>query len=119
MTEQIQTRLLSVQRDLKNYEQGPPLEEEMMGPFLSEVRAMRIDRHKCSLSRNNVMAFKMLKCFLRIQIILEFSDQINELSRTGHSKDKNIYICLRPVFKKWDSYLRSTEVSCELRNVNM
>uniref|UniRef100_A0A671L3Q7 Interferon-induced GTP-binding protein Mx3-like n=1 Tax=Sinocyclocheilus anshuiensis TaxID=1608454 RepID=A0A671L3Q7_9TELE len=80
LTEQIQTRLLSVQRDLKNYEQGPPLEEEMMGPFLSEI-------------------------------ILVFSDQINELSRTGHSKDKNIYISLRPIFKKWDIYLRSTEVS--------
>uniref|UniRef100_A0A672LHQ0 Interferon-induced GTP-binding protein Mx1-like n=1 Tax=Sinocyclocheilus grahami TaxID=75366 RepID=A0A672LHQ0_SINGR len=83
LTEQIQTRLLNVQRDLKSYEQGPPLEEEMMGPFLSEI-------------------------------ILEFSDQINELSRTGHSKDKNIYISLRPVFKKWDIYLRSTEVSCEV-----
>uniref|UniRef100_A0A671L4H3 Interferon-induced GTP-binding protein Mx3-like n=1 Tax=Sinocyclocheilus anshuiensis TaxID=1608454 RepID=A0A671L4H3_9TELE len=63
LTEQIQTRLL-----------------KMMGPFLSEVRALRI--------------------------ILVFSDQINELSRTGHSKDKNIYISLRPIFKKWDIYLR-------------
>lgn len=88
LTEQIQTRLLSIQRELKNYEQGPPLEEEMMGPFLSEI-------------------------------ILEFSDQINELSRTGHSKDKNIYICLRPVFKKWDSYLRSTEVSFKARVTEM
>ncbi|XP_016117444.1 interferon-induced GTP-binding protein Mx1-like [Sinocyclocheilus grahami] len=88
LTEQIQTRLLNVQRDLKSYEQGPPLEEEMMGPFLSEI-------------------------------ILEFSDQINELSRTGHSKDKNIYISLRPVFKKWDIYLRSTEVSFKARVTEM
>uniref|UniRef100_A0A671L3L1 Interferon-induced GTP-binding protein Mx3-like n=1 Tax=Sinocyclocheilus anshuiensis TaxID=1608454 RepID=A0A671L3L1_9TELE len=76
LTEQIQTRLLSVQRDLKNYE-------------------------------NNVI------------IILVFSDQINELSRTGHSKDKNIYISLRPIFKKWDIYLRSTEVSFKARVTEM
>uniref|UniRef100_A0A8C1EY09 Uncharacterized protein n=1 Tax=Cyprinus carpio carpio TaxID=630221 RepID=A0A8C1EY09_CYPCA len=77
LTEQIHTKLLTVERELKNYDQCPPLEEEKMGPFLSEV----------------------------------FSDQINELSITGHSKDKNIYALLRPEFKKWDMYLRGTEVS--------
>ncbi|KAG1927673.1 interferon-induced GTP-binding protein Mx-like [Pimephales promelas] len=80
LTVQIQNRLLDVQRDLKNYQQGPPLEEEKMGCFLSEI-------------------------------ILEFSDKINELSRTGHSSDKNIYALLRDEFKKWDTRLRSTEES--------
>jgi len=42
LTEQIQNKLLSVQREIKNYEQGPPVEEEQMGPFLSDVRALRI-----------------------------------------------------------------------------
>uniref|UniRef100_A0A672LCT8 Interferon-induced GTP-binding protein Mx1-like n=1 Tax=Sinocyclocheilus grahami TaxID=75366 RepID=A0A672LCT8_SINGR len=72
LTEQIQTRLLNVQRDLKSYEQGPPLEEEMMGPFLSEVRALRVDHHKCYLSRNNVIAFK---------IVTEMIEKYNEIHR--------------------------------------
>ncbi|XDV25692.1 hypothetical protein PO909_029566, partial [Leuciscus waleckii] len=80
LTVQIQNKLLDVQRDLKNYQQGPPLEEEMMGRFLSKI-------------------------------ILEFSDQINELSRTGHSRGTNIYALLRAEFKKWDTRLRSTEES--------
>ncbi|KAA0702287.1 Mx Interferon-inducible [Triplophysa tibetana] len=78
LTEQIQTRLLIVQRELKNYEQGPPMEEEMMGPFLSKIT-------------------------------MKFSDSINELSRTGHSKHINIYTLLRPVFKTWDMHLRETQ----------
>uniref|UniRef100_A0A673FR81 Interferon-induced GTP-binding protein Mx1-like n=1 Tax=Sinocyclocheilus rhinocerous TaxID=307959 RepID=A0A673FR81_9TELE len=78
LTEQIQTGLVNVQRELKNYDQGPPLEVEKMGPFLSEVR---------------------------------FSDQINELSRTGHSKDRNIHALIHPVFKNWDNYLSGTEES--------
>ncbi|XP_048017805.1 interferon-induced GTP-binding protein Mx-like [Megalobrama amblycephala] len=84
LTEQIQTKLLSVQRELKKYEKGPPLEEELMGPFLSEI-------------------------------IMDFSNQINELSRTGHSKEKNIHALLRPEFKKWDMYLRGTEISFTAR----
>ncbi|XP_065137921.1 interferon-induced GTP-binding protein Mx3 [Paramisgurnus dabryanus] len=80
LTEQIHTRVLNVQRELKNYEEGPPLEEELMGPFLSMV-------------------------------IMEFSDLINNLRKTGHSKNQNIYRLLRPVFKKWDTRLRDTEVS--------
>ncbi|KAK2881494.1 hypothetical protein Q8A67_018762 [Cirrhinus molitorella] len=80
LTEQINTKILGVREDLKIYDQGPPLEEEKMGPFLSKI-------------------------------IIEFSDQINELSRTGHSKNGNIHALLRPVFKKWDSHLRDTEVS--------
>ncbi|XP_048017704.1 interferon-induced GTP-binding protein Mx-like [Megalobrama amblycephala] len=84
LTDQIDTRLLSVREELKKYNLGPPLEEEKMGPFLSEI-------------------------------IIEFSDQINELSRTGHSKEKNIHALLRPVFKKWDVYLRSTEASFTAR----
>ncbi|XP_067221006.1 interferon-induced GTP-binding protein Mx-like isoform X2 [Chanodichthys erythropterus] len=84
LTDQIDTRLLSVREELKKYNLGPPLEEEKMGPFLSHI-------------------------------IIEFSDQINELSRTGHSKEKNIHALLRPVFKKWDVYLRSTEASFTAR----
>ncbi|XP_016394250.1 interferon-induced GTP-binding protein Mx-like [Sinocyclocheilus rhinocerous] len=88
LIEQIQTTLLTVEMELKNYDQGPPLEEEKMGPFLSEI-------------------------------IMEFSDQINELSITGHSKDQNIYALLRPEFKKWEMYLRGTEVSCKSRIYTM
>uniref|UniRef100_A0A673FIX6 Interferon-induced GTP-binding protein Mx1-like n=1 Tax=Sinocyclocheilus rhinocerous TaxID=307959 RepID=A0A673FIX6_9TELE len=80
LTEQIQTGLVNVQRELKNYDQGPPLEVEKMGPFLSEI-------------------------------IMEFSDQINELSRTGHSKDRNIHALIHPVFKNWDNYLITTKVT--------
>ncbi|KAK7172214.1 hypothetical protein R3I93_004504 [Phoxinus phoxinus] len=84
LTEQIQTKLLNVQRELKNYEQGPPVKEELMGPFLSDI-------------------------------IMEFTDQIYEMSRTGHLRDKNVHALLRPVFKKWDIYLRGTEVSFTAR----
>ncbi|KAI2655944.1 Interferon-induced GTP-binding protein Mx [Labeo rohita] len=87
LTEQIQTGLVNGERELKNYNQGPPVEEEKMGPFLSEARA------------------------IRNTIIMEFSDQIHELSRTGHSKDRNIHALLRPEFKNWDNYLRNTEKS--------
>ncbi|KAA0702286.1 Mx Interferon-inducible [Triplophysa tibetana] len=78
LTEQIQTRLLNVQRELKNYEQGPPMEEEMMGPFLSSIT-------------------------------MAFCDLVHELSRTGHSKQGNIYASLRPVFMNWDIHLRKTQ----------
>lgn len=43
LSEQIQTKLQSVQEELKSYVQGPPLEEEKMGPFLSTVRAPKIN----------------------------------------------------------------------------
>lgn len=88
LTEEIQNKVLNVQRELKNYDQGPPMNEELMGPFLSEI-------------------------------ILNFSDQINELSRTGHSQDKNLYTLLRPVFRKWDNHLRSTEVLFKERVTEM
>ncbi|XP_052472161.1 interferon-induced GTP-binding protein Mx [Carassius gibelio] len=78
LTEQINTRILGVREELKKYDQGPPPEEEKMGPFFSEI-------------------------------IIRFNDQIDELSRTGHSKDRNIYALLHPVFKKWDIHLRETE----------
>lgn len=48
---------------------------------------------------------------------MEFSDQINELSRTGHSKDRNIHALIHPVFKNWDKYLRGTEESCKSRYI--
>lgn len=56
LTVQIQNKILDVQRDLKNYQQGPPLEEEMMGQFLSKVRTITIKHDKSYLSINNVMA---------------------------------------------------------------
>uniref|UniRef100_A0AAR2L603 Uncharacterized protein n=1 Tax=Pygocentrus nattereri TaxID=42514 RepID=A0AAR2L603_PYGNA len=40
-----------------------------------------------------------------------FSDRINELGRTGDAKHKNIYGLLRPVFKQWDGYLRTSQLS--------
>ncbi|XP_050958922.1 interferon-induced GTP-binding protein Mx-like [Labeo rohita] len=80
LTEQIDTKKLGVRDALKKYDQGPPLEEEKMGPFLSEI-------------------------------IIKFSDQISELSKTGQSKNMNLHALLRPVFKKWDSRLRDTEGS--------
>ncbi|XP_050985742.1 interferon-induced GTP-binding protein Mx1-like [Labeo rohita] len=88
LIEQIQTKLLIAQREIKNYNQGPPLEEEKMEHFLSEI-------------------------------IIKFSDQINELCITGHSKDRNIFALLRPEFKKWDTYLRGTEVLFTVRVYGM
>uniref|UniRef100_A0A8C2BMP5 Myxovirus (influenza virus) resistance F n=1 Tax=Cyprinus carpio TaxID=7962 RepID=A0A8C2BMP5_CYPCA len=84
LTEQINARILGAREELKKYDQGPPLEEEEMGPFLSE-----------------------------------FNDQIDELSRTGHSKGRNMHALLRPVFKKWDSTLRETEVSFNAKMTEM
>uniref|UniRef100_A0A3B4CHL8 Uncharacterized protein n=1 Tax=Pygocentrus nattereri TaxID=42514 RepID=A0A3B4CHL8_PYGNA len=55
---------------------------------------------------------KMMGPFLS-QIIIEFSDRINELGRTGDAKHKNIYGLLRPVFKQWDGYLRTSQLSCK------
>jgi len=46
---------------------------------------------------------------------MKFSDQIYDMSRTGNLSDKNIHALLRPVFKKWDNYLRGTEISCKSR----
>ncbi|XP_043114102.1 interferon-induced GTP-binding protein Mx1-like [Puntigrus tetrazona] len=84
VAEQINSQTVNVREELKKYDQGPPLQEEEMGPFLSKI-------------------------------ILEFSDQIDELSRTGHSKGKNIYALLRPVFKKWDNHLSDTKDSFETK----
>ncbi|XP_051719794.1 interferon-induced GTP-binding protein Mx-like isoform X1 [Ctenopharyngodon idella] len=88
LTVQIQNKRLDLQRELKNYEQGPPLEEERMGNYLNDI-------------------------------IMEFSDQIYELSRNGHSRDKNIYALLGDEFKKWDSRLRSTEESFKASVIEM
>uniref|UniRef100_A0AAR2JSX0 Uncharacterized protein n=1 Tax=Pygocentrus nattereri TaxID=42514 RepID=A0AAR2JSX0_PYGNA len=44
-----------------------------------------------------------------------FSDRINELGRTGDAKHKNIYGLLRPVFKQWDGYLRTSQLSCKIK----
>ncbi|KAK2817922.1 hypothetical protein Q7C36_021855 [Tachysurus vachellii] len=41
--------------------------------------------------------------------ILEFSDQITELCRTGSSGIGNIYSLLRPVFKQWECQLRESK----------
>ncbi|KAF7689624.1 interferon-induced GTP-binding protein MxB [Silurus meridionalis] len=78
LTEQIQIRLSAVKLELRNYGQGPPMEPEKMGSYLSKR-------------------------------ILEFSDQISELCRSGTSGEKNIYSLLRPVFKQWESLLKSSK----------
>ncbi|XP_017313299.1 interferon-induced GTP-binding protein Mx [Ictalurus punctatus] len=41
--------------------------------------------------------------------ILEFSDQVTELCRTGASGEGNIYSLLRPVFKQWECHLRDSK----------
>ncbi|XP_017565544.1 interferon-induced GTP-binding protein Mx3-like [Pygocentrus nattereri] len=76
LTEQIQIRLSAVRIELRNYGQGPPLEHDKMGPYLSKR-------------------------------ILEFSDQISEICRTGGQG--NLYSLLRPVFKQWESQLRDSK----------
>uniref|UniRef100_A0A3B1JHR8 Interferon-induced GTP-binding protein Mx-like n=1 Tax=Astyanax mexicanus TaxID=7994 RepID=A0A3B1JHR8_ASTMX len=43
--------------------------------------------------------------------ILEFSDQISELCRTGASGQANLYSLLRPVFKQWEGLLRDSKAS--------
>ncbi|XP_076838798.1 interferon-induced GTP-binding protein Mx3-like [Brachyhypopomus gauderio] len=80
LADQIHSLLCDLHNKLKKYQDGPPLDREMMGPFLS-------------------------------QVINEFSDKLSELSRTGESKDKNLYGHLRPVFKQWDGYLRTSKIS--------
>ncbi|XP_066516310.1 interferon-induced GTP-binding protein Mx3 [Hoplias malabaricus] len=41
--------------------------------------------------------------------ILEFSDHIGELCRTGASGERNLYSLLRPVFKQWEIQLRDSK----------
>ncbi|XP_072513003.1 interferon-induced GTP-binding protein Mx3-like, partial [Salminus brasiliensis] len=53
---------------------------------------------------------KMMGPFLS-QVIIAFSDQINELARTGESQHKNLFALLRPVFKQWDKYLKTSKLS--------
>ncbi|KAG9262357.1 interferon-induced GTP-binding protein Mx3-like [Astyanax mexicanus] len=80
LTDQVQSILSQVQAELKKYQEGPPIDHNMMGPYLS-------------------------------QVINEFSDNIHELARSGDSQHKNLYALLRPVFKQWDGYLRSSQIS--------
>uniref|UniRef100_A0A672NHT0 Interferon-induced GTP-binding protein Mx-like n=1 Tax=Sinocyclocheilus grahami TaxID=75366 RepID=A0A672NHT0_SINGR len=81
LRDQIHIHLSAVRVELKNYSDGPPLEPERMGPYLSKK-------------------------------ILEFSDQISELCRTGDSDTGNLYSYLRPVFKQWECHLSSSKASC-------
>uniref|UniRef100_A0A671MUU2 Si:dkeyp-110c12.3 n=1 Tax=Sinocyclocheilus anshuiensis TaxID=1608454 RepID=A0A671MUU2_9TELE len=81
LRDQIHIHLSAVRVELKNYADGPPLEPERMGPYLSKK-------------------------------ILEFSDQISELCRTGESDTGNLYSYLRPVFKQWECHLSSSKASC-------
>ncbi|XP_065147943.1 interferon-induced GTP-binding protein Mx isoform X1 [Paramisgurnus dabryanus] len=78
LSEQIHFNLSSLRVELKSYDDGPPLEPEKMGPYLSKK-------------------------------ILEFSDQISELCRTGESSSGNLYSLLRPVFKNWESLLSDSK----------
>ncbi|XP_050956148.1 LOW QUALITY PROTEIN: interferon-induced GTP-binding protein Mx3 [Labeo rohita] len=80
LRDQIHINLSAVRVELKNYADGPPLEPERMGPYLSKK-------------------------------ILEFSDQISELCRTGESDSGNLYSLLRPVFKQWECHLSSSKAS--------
>uniref|UniRef100_A0A671MUU4 Si:dkeyp-110c12.3 n=1 Tax=Sinocyclocheilus anshuiensis TaxID=1608454 RepID=A0A671MUU4_9TELE len=80
LRDQIHIHLSAVRVELKNYADGPPLEPERMGPYLSKK-------------------------------ILEFSDQISELCRTGESDTGNLYSYLRPVFKQWECHLSSSKSS--------
>uniref|UniRef100_A0A8C1JV67 Interferon-induced GTP-binding protein Mx3-like n=1 Tax=Cyprinus carpio TaxID=7962 RepID=A0A8C1JV67_CYPCA len=80
LRDQIHIHLSAARFELKNYADGPPLEPERMGPYLSKK-------------------------------ILEFSDQISELCRTGESDDGNLYSYLRPVFKQWECHLSSSKAS--------
>uniref|UniRef100_A0A673G3R0 Si:dkeyp-110c12.3 n=1 Tax=Sinocyclocheilus rhinocerous TaxID=307959 RepID=A0A673G3R0_9TELE len=80
LRDQIHIHLSAVRVELKNYSDGPPLEPERMGPYLSKK-------------------------------ILEFSDQISELCRTGESDTGNLYSYLRPVFKQWECHLSSSKAS--------
>ncbi|CAM4734634.1 unnamed protein product [Leuciscus chuanchicus] len=78
LRDQIHINLSAVRFELKSYDEGPPLEPERMGPYLSKK-------------------------------ILEFSDQISELCRTGDSDNGNIYSLLRPVFKQWECQLSNSK----------
>ncbi|XP_026058363.1 interferon-induced GTP-binding protein Mx3 [Carassius auratus] len=80
LSDQIHVHLSGLRVELKNYADGPPLEPERMGPYLSKK-------------------------------ILEFSDQISELCRTGESDDGNLYSSLRPVFKQWECHLSRSKAS--------
>uniref|UniRef100_A0A8C1HFG5 Si:dkeyp-110c12.3 n=2 Tax=Cyprinus carpio TaxID=7962 RepID=A0A8C1HFG5_CYPCA len=82
LRDQIHIHLSAARFELKNYADGPPLEPERMGPYLSKK-------------------------------ILEFSDQISELCRTGESDDGNLYSYLRPVFKQWECHLKSVKQMTE------
>ncbi|XP_068073631.2 interferon-induced GTP-binding protein Mx isoform X1 [Danio rerio] len=78
LRDQIHINLSAVRIELRSYADGPPLETERMGPYLSKK-------------------------------ILEFSDQISELCRTGESETGNLYSLLRPVFKQWESQLSNSK----------
>ncbi|KAG1924748.1 interferon-induced GTP-binding protein Mx [Pimephales promelas] len=78
LSDQIHVNLSAVRVELKSYDDGPPLEIERMGPYLSKK-------------------------------ILEFSDQISELCRTGESHNGNLYSLLRPVFKQWECHLSNSK----------
>uniref|UniRef100_A0A4W4E4I8 Dynamin-type G domain-containing protein n=1 Tax=Electrophorus electricus TaxID=8005 RepID=A0A4W4E4I8_ELEEL len=43
--------------------------------------------------------------------LLEFSDQISDLCRTGAKGEGNLYSLLRPVFKQWECHLRDSKTS--------
>ncbi|KAK7117630.1 hypothetical protein R3I94_023003 [Phoxinus phoxinus] len=80
LSDQIRINLSVVRVELKSYDEGPPLEPELMGPYLSKK-------------------------------ILEFSDQISELCRTGESDNGNLFSLLRPVFKQWECHLSDSKAS--------
>ncbi|KAI7811989.1 interferon-induced GTP-binding protein Mx1 [Triplophysa rosa] len=78
LSDQIHINLSALRVEMKSYDEGPPLEPERMGPYLSKK-------------------------------MLEFSDQISELCRTGESSSGNLYSLLLPIFKKWECLLSDSK----------
>ncbi|ROI16085.1 Interferon-induced GTP-binding protein Mx2 [Anabarilius grahami] len=70
LTEQIDTRLLSVREELKKYNLGPPLEEEKMGPFLSEKMIDDIQ------SKQEAKVEKRIKEFIDMEQLVFTQDKV-------------------------------------------
>ncbi|XP_056596277.1 interferon-induced GTP-binding protein MxB [Triplophysa dalaica] len=78
LSDQIHINLTAVRVEMKNYDDGPPLEPERIGPYFSKK-------------------------------MLEFSDHISDLCRTGESSSGNLYSLLRPIFQKWECLLSDSK----------
>ncbi|RXN06213.1 interferon-induced GTP-binding Mx3-like protein [Labeo rohita] len=70
LTEQIDTKKLGVRDALKKYDQGPPLEEEKMGPFLSEKKIEDIQL------KQEAKVEKRIKEFINMEQLVFTQDKI-------------------------------------------